>query len=192
VPALTNRDLVKTVVSHLYEAGIAARGATARDLPDVWDLWYVCYRLWRPAAALGLAGVRTRSGCTACRERVAHLISTSPPGYPAGAAASCGCFLRWAMRMRSREPASPQVDCLPMALSSALLKPGAPAGAIRDMLAVHYRIAERRTLWLTPPDITRLYPDAYGEEFLAWQAGYLGGGPVEALMLTTPAGEPSP
>jgi hypothetical protein len=78
-----------------------------------------------------------------------------------------------------------------MALSSALLKPWAPAGAIRDMLAVRYQIASRRTLRLTPLDIARLYPDAYGEEFLAWQAGYLGGGPAEALMLTTPADEPA-
>jgi hypothetical protein len=190
VPLLSDRDLVKTVVSYLYETRLAGQEATVAELPDVWDLWYVCYRLWRPAGDLGLAGVRTRSGCPACRELVAYLISTSPPGYPAGAPADCGRFLHWAVRMRSREPASPQVDCLAMALSFALLKPGAPAGAIHDMLAVRYRIAGRRVLRLSSVDVTRLYPDAYGDEFLAWQAGYLGSGPTEALMLTAPPDQP--
>jgi len=190
VPPLSDRDFIKTAVSYLYEARLAGQEAVIPDLPDVWDLWYVCYRLWRPAGALGIAGCGARSGCSACRKLVARLTSSSPPGYPDGALGGCGDLLRWAVRMRSREPASPQVDCLGMALSFALLKPAAPAGAIRTMLAARYRIAGRRELRLTPVDVTRLYPDAYGEEFLAWQAGYLGSGPVEALMLTAPLDEP--
>jgi hypothetical protein len=190
LPPLSDRDFVKTVVSYLYEARLAGQEAVVPDLPDVWDLWYICYRLWRPADALGIAGGMGRSGCFACRELVARLSATAPPGYPAGAAAEYGCFLRWAIRMRNRDAASPQVDSLPMALSFALVKPGAPAGAIRTMLAARYRIACRRELRLNPVDVTRLYPDAYGAEFLAWQAGYLGRGPVEALMLTAPPNEP--
>jgi hypothetical protein len=41
-------------------------------------------------------------------------------------------------------------------------------------------------LRLTAVDVSRLYPDAYGEEFLAWQAEYLGRGPVEVLVLAAP------
>lgn len=190
VPPLSDRDFVKIMVSYVYEARLAGQEAIVSDLPDVWDLWYVCYRLWRPAGILRITDVAAGSGCAACRKLVERLISTAPPGYPDGAPGVCGCWLRWAVRMRSREPRSPQVDCLAMALSFALLKPGAPARAIRTMLATRYRIAGRRELRLTPVDVTRLYPDAYGEEFLAWQAGYLGSGPVEALMLTAPPDEP--
>ncbi len=190
MPPLSDRDLVKTVVSYLYEGRLVGQEAVVPGLPDLWDLWYVCYRLWRPAGALGIAGRRARSGCSACSDLAVRLTVSTPPGYPDGASADCGCFLRWAIRMRSREPASSQVDCLAMALSFALLKPGAPADAIRTMLAARYRIADRRELRLTQVDVTRLYPDAYGEEFLAWQAGYLGRGPVEALMLACPSDEP--
>jgi hypothetical protein len=190
VPSLSDRDIVKTVVSYLYEARLAGQEAVLPDLPDAWDLWYVCYRLWRPAGALGIAGRRARSGCSACRDLVERLTVGAPPGYPDGAPGGCGDWLRWAVRMRSREPGSPQVDCLAMALSFALIKPGAPARAIRTMLAARYRIAGRRELRLTPVDLTRLYPDAYGDEFLAWQAGYLSSGPVETLMLTAPPDEP--
>jgi hypothetical protein len=190
MPSLSERDLVKTVVSYLYEARLAGLGAAIPYLPDVWDSWYVCYRLCRSASALGIATGEAQSGCAACRDLVARLTATSPPGYPTSATADCGCFLRWAVRMRSREPTAPQVDSIAMALSFALLKPGAPADAIHAVLGTRYSIASRRELRLTPVDMTRLYPDAYGDEFLAWQASYLGSGPVEALMLTTSSGEP--
>lgn len=183
MPPLSDRDLVKVVVSYLYEARLAGQEAIVPDLPDAWDFWYLCYRLWRHATDLGIDDRRARSRCSACRELVAHLTASAPPRYLAGAPAACGCFLRWAARMRSPEPASPEVDSLPMALSFALVKPGAPADAIRAMLSARYRIVCRRDLRLSSVDVTRLYPDAYGEDFLAWQAGYLGRGPVEVLLL---------
>lgn len=190
MPPLNDRDHVKTVVSFIYEARLLGQRAAVPELPDVWDAWYVCYRLWRPASVLGVAPLRPRSGCSECRELVTRLTCSSPPAYPASAPAGCGCFLRWAVRMRGREPASPQVDCLAMAVSFALIKPGAPVDAIRAMLAARYRIVDRRVLQLTPLKVTRLYPDAYGEEFLAWQATYFGGGPVEVLTLTASPDEP--
>src|SRR5262245_17863 len=75
VPTRSDRDLVKTGVSHIDGARLAVQEATIDELPDVWDLWYVCFRLWRSAGDLGIAGVRTRSGCPACRELVTHLVS---------------------------------------------------------------------------------------------------------------------
>lgn len=190
MPPLSDRDLVKTVVSYLYEARLSGQAAVAPQLPDVWDRWYVCFRLWRSAGALGIADGQARTGCSVCRDQVTHLTAGSPPAYPAPPPGKCGCFLRWAVRMRSREPAAPEVDSRGMGLSFALLKPGAPAAAIRSMLGVRYRIADHREVRLGPVDMTRLYPDAYGEQFLAWQSRYLGGGPVEALLLTARSEEP--
>lgn len=187
---LSDRDRVKMVVSYVYEAGLLGERAVVRDLPDVWDVWYVCYRLWRSAGVLGLTDVRAEGGCCGCREIVALLTSSSPPAYPHDEPAACGCWLRWAVRMRSREVAAGDVDSLAMALSFALVKPGAPARAIQGMLAARYEIAGLRTVRLTPVEVRRLYPDAYGEEFLEWQAGYLGGGPVEVLMLEAPPDGP--
>lgn len=188
--SLNHRDLVKLVVSYVSEARLAGQRAVVNELPDVWDLWYLCHRLWRPAEHLGIAGAKSGTGCLACRDLVARLTASCPPGYPARPSVRCDCFLTWAVRMRSRHPASPFVDSLAMALSFALLKPGAPVDAIHRMLGVRYRVAERRVLPLTPVDMARLYPDAYGEEFLAWQARYLGSGPVEALLLTASSGAP--
>jgi hypothetical protein len=188
VPGLSDRGLVKAVVSYLYEAQLLGERVDVPELPDVWDVWYVCYRLWRSAGELGMTELHRRGTCPGCSDLVTRLTSTEPPAYPS-ALPDCGCWLRWAMRMRSRGRGATDVDSSAMALSFALVKPGAPAEAIHSLLGARYRTVGRRELGLTAVDVSRLYPDAYGEEFLAWQAEYLGRGPVEVLVLAAPTDE---
>ena len=186
---MSDRDRVKTIVSYLYEARLAGCMVVVPPLPDVWDRWYLCYRLWRSAGALGVADSPAGSLCTECLDLVLRLTASSPPAYPC-TPPSCGCFLRWAAKTRRLDPASPEVDSPGMVLSFALLKPGAPAEPIRRMLQARYRIVDQREVRLTSTGMNRLYPDAYGEDFLARQSRYLGSGPVEALLLRSSSGEP--
>jgi hypothetical protein len=84
-----------------------------------------------------------------------------------------------------RQPAvSP---CWPrLRVSVAVVKPGADQTVVRRALSEAYRVlraAERR---LTTADVRRLYPDAYGEDYVAAQDAYLTSAPVEVLVLLAP------
>jgi hypothetical protein len=93
------------------------------------------------------------------------------------------------MRMRtpSPEPAWPASR-----LSVALLKPAAPRPQIRSLLAEQYDMLAERGRTLTAHDTRRLYPDAYGCDYIAARDTYLTADTVEILLLLARPGAPPP
>jgi hypothetical protein len=71
----------------------------------------------------------------------------------------------------------------PVCLSLALIKPGAPAATIRDLLAPVFEILGSRQLTLTPAGTRRLYPEAYGAGWVRDRDAYLTSGPARVLIL---------
>jgi hypothetical protein len=161
-----------------------ARSLRIRPLPSPWDIWWVCSRAGLGAAELAVDPAAQAGGsCPACRELVARLVAPSEPRFPDLLTAEvCGHLRAWAVRLRT--PAEP--FAWPTSrLCVAVIKPGAPGERIRDLLDVPYQVlaADRRRL--TPADTRRLYPDAYGAEWIAERDAYLTGTPVEVLVLAT-------
>jgi hypothetical protein len=71
----------------------------------------------------------------------------------------------------------------PVSLSLALIKPDAPAAAIKDMLAPLYGILGSRELTMTTADTRRLYPEAYGAAYVRDRDAYLTSSPAHVLIL---------
>jgi hypothetical protein len=182
-----SRDRVTGVLAYLVESALTGpRVPVPAELDSPWDVWWISYRVAGPAASLGLDAEDTGGACGLCREQVRRLTEHSPPshpGHPTAGGCRCGCLRRWAVRMR--QPAvSP--DWPRLRVSVAVVKPGADRTVVRRALSEAYRVlraAERR---LTTADVRRLYPDAYGEDYVAAQDAYLTSAPVEVLTLLAP------
>ena len=159
-------------------SGTPAAGSGTR-VPNPWDAWWAAYRTGRPLAATGTRAV-AGGACAECAGRALALAAASPPGHPGTEPGPCGCLLRWAAAMRSPGPPPGWPTA---ALSLALVKPGAPAGLIRGLLAVDFDILAERELVLTTADTRRLYPEAYGAAYVAGRDAYLTGGPARVLTL---------
>jgi hypothetical protein len=82
--------------------------------------------------------------------------------------------------MRTPGPAVPWPATV---LSLALLKPGAPAALITSRLQGAYELLGEFEDELTANDSRRLYPEAYGAQFVADCDAYLASGPVRILIL---------
>jgi hypothetical protein len=74
----------------------------------------------------------------------------------------------------------------------ALLKPAAPRTRIRSLLAEHYGVLAERGRTLTADDTRRMYPDAYGSDYIAARDTYLTADTVEVLVLLARPGTPPP
>jgi nucleoside diphosphate kinase len=85
--------------------------------------------------------------------------------------------------MRTPSPVLRRTWALPQRLTVALLKPGAPEAEIWATLRRRFRIVHQTERTLTPADCSRLYPDAYGTDFVAATTGYLTSGPCQVLVL---------
>ena len=81
-----------------------------------------------------------------------------------------------------RSPA-PQTHWPPWSLTLALIKPDAPAARIHERLAGEYGILATSTRTLTTQDTRRMYPEAYGADYVAARDAYLTSGPVAVLVL---------
>jgi hypothetical protein len=149
-------------------------------VPNPWDAWWAAYRTGRPQAATGTRVSAGGGACADCAGRALALAAASPPGHPGTEPGPCGCLLRWAAAMRSP---GPPAGWPPTALSLALIKPGAPAGLIRSLLARDFDILADRELVLTTADTRRLYPEAYGAAYVAERDAYLTSGPTQVLTL---------
>lgn len=164
-------------------------GETAVDNP--WEAWWISHRLAQPAIALGVDPRQAPGACAACREAAARLAAHRPPRHTDTLAAppECGCLDRWcrAIRTPAEPPAWPRTR-----LSAALIKPGAPRAPITRELAAHYRILHQRPLHLGVADVRRLYPEAYGADFVAAVDDYLTSGPCDALVLLAADTAPEP
>lgn len=64
-----------------------------------------------------------------------------------------------------------------------MVKPGGDASAVHHALLKAYAIVHTAELPLTPADARRLYPDAYGADYVARQDAYLTSAPVQVLVL---------
>ncbi|MEV6868275.1 hypothetical protein AB0M44_45755 [Streptosporangium subroseum] len=175
------KDLPKTLLGYVMEAALIGMPEGPRvRVSSPWDAWWASYR-----AARTLDGqvqiLMPVSSCRACAGDASRLAAARPPQHPDSAGPrSCGCLLEWAMRMRA--PAEPVV-WPPMALTLALIKPDAPTGLIRERLEHTHDVLvhERRTL--TAADTLRMYPEAYGADYVAAHARYMSSAPVDVLVL---------
>ncbi|MGH3250951.1 MAG: hypothetical protein ACRDOI_32745, partial [Trebonia sp.] len=110
----------------------------------------------------------------------ALLAIADPPAHPGTDLGSCGCLLRWAETMRAPGPGA---GWPPSALSLALIKPGADAGRIQDMLGAWFEVLKAGESGLTATGTRRLYPEAYGADYVTGRDAYLTSGPVRVLIL---------
>jgi hypothetical protein len=177
------KHTAKALLGYMLDSLLAGTGHEEQEtsaVPSPWDGWWACYRAGLPAAATGIAVRAGGNACPECGERAAVLAAADPPGHPGTASEPCGCLLRWGAVLRSPGPAAawPHV-----ALSLALIKPGAPAARIQDLLASSFEVLSDRGLTLTRADTRRLYPEAYGASYVADRDAYLTSGPARVLVL---------
>jgi hypothetical protein len=76
----------------------------------------------------------------------------------------------------------------PSTLTLALLKPGGPHEEIRAELERTHQVLKLVETTLTTEDTRRLYPEAYGAEYVSARDGYMTSGPVQVLVLRSHAG----
>lgn len=175
------KHTAKALLGYILDTRLAgAAHAQEAAVPSPWDAWWACYRAGLPAAATGIRVRAADSGCPQCARRAVSLAAADPPGHPGTEPGSCGCLLRWAATLRSPGPAA---RWPPATLCLALVKPGAPAGQIQELLARSFEILAARVLTLTVTDTRRLYPEAYGESYVADRDAYLTSGPARVLVL---------
>jgi len=180
---VTRRDRVKALLAHGVESRL--RGVTPKTglggIRSPWDAWWVCYRAATSAGALGIDPLRTTGRCPACVRDAATLVASSPPGHPDTLGPrTCGCLHEWAVRIR--RPA-PELDWPPLRTSVAMLKPGADGDAVCRLLLNAYAIIHTADMRLTAADTRRLYPDAYGGDYIARRDAYLASAPVHVCVL---------
>jgi hypothetical protein len=171
----------KALLGYLMDIRLGAAGpGPPVSVPTPWDTWWACYRATIPLPGLALSIVVRDRSCPSCTGRAFRLAAASPPGHPGTGAQACGCLLRWAGQMRAP---GPRVAWPPVSLSLALVKPDAPTAAISDLLASVYDILGSRQLTLTTADTRRLYPEAYGADYVRDRDAYLTSGPAQVLIL---------
>ena len=177
--AVGYRPRLAAVLGYVVEgraAGLGDLGATRVGSP--WDAWWLCYRTAVPAPDLGVGALQATNGCDLCDRDANALASASSPLFPLGR--SCDCLYRWAVTMR--QPAL-DVDWPPLRTQVAMVKPGGDAAAVADALRDSHVVVHSIERRLVVADIRRLYPDAYGADYVARQDAYLLSGPVLVLVL---------
>jgi len=171
----------KALLGYLMDTRLAAAGPGPMvSAPSPWDAWWACYRAAIPMSARAPRIVVRDRSCPSCARRALQLATASPPGHPGTGAQACGCLLRWAGQMRAP---GPRVTWPPTCLSLALIKPDAPAAAIKDFLTPVFEILGSRELTLTTDETRRLYPEAYGAAYVRDRDAYLTSGPARVLIL---------
>lgn len=177
------RHAAKALLGYSLDSLLTGTARPNRETPTVpspWDAWWASYRARLSTEKLGIPVRTVGSACSACVERAAELTAADPPDHPGTEPGRCCCLLRWASVLRA---AGPPVAWPPVALSLALIKPGAPADRIEELLARSYEVLSHRKLTLTRNDTRRLYPEAYGASYVADRDAYLTRGPVYVLTL---------
>ncbi|MDT3398294.1 hypothetical protein RKE29_16855 [Streptomyces sp. B1866] len=172
------RGPLAAVLGLALDQVLAVRPGRLPMLCHPWDAWWV--------AARSLGRIRPEPGtwgaCPACAEVAAAQIVLPLPGHPGHDGRGCGCHRTWAEAMRA-PLAEGRLPAVPQRLTLALLKPGAPRRTIRSRLRTALREVHVVDRQLTAADCDRLYPDAYGAEFVAQRTAYLTSGTVEVVVL---------
>lgn len=179
-----HRDRTKTLLAAVIEHHLTGY----RQLPDragdgPWDVWWACYRAQRTAAELGLDPRRVAGHCEGCATATAELAFHVPPEHPERMPPQrCSCLLDWARSMR--RPAR-EIMWPGWRLTVGMIKPGSDPVAVRNLLAESHTVLEEAQRSLTPADVRRLYPDAYGADYVVRQDDYLTCAPVTVFLLLT-------
>ncbi len=181
-----HRDRTKTLLAAAIEHRLTGHGQPTGQTGDgPWDAWWACYRAQHTAAEFGLDPRRAPGGCIACANDGSRLASATPPEHPDNDGSSrrrCSCVLEWATSIR--QPA-PDLAWPEWRLAVGMVKPGTDPAAVRELLAETHTVLEEIQRSLTPVDVRRLYPDAYGADYVARQDDYLTSSPVTVFVLLT-------
>jgi hypothetical protein len=180
--ALCHRDRTKTLVAYAIEQHATAQGQPLEQAGDgPWDVWWICYRAQRTAAKFGLDPGRATSHCEVCAIDASSLAFRAPPEHPDGTPRrECSCLLDWARSMR--QP-TPDIIWPEWRLTVSMVKPGSNPGPVGRLLAQNYTVVDEVQRHLTPANVRRLYPDAYGQDYVARRDDYLTSDPVTVFIL---------
>lgn len=172
------RGALAAVLGLALDGELSGCSAALPVLHHPWDAWWVGVRsLGRVRPVPGASGT-----CGDCAAVAARAIAEPMPGHPGHGARGCGCHTVWAAAMRAPADGG-RLPEVPQRLTLALLKPGAPRRTIRSRLRAVLREVHTVERPLTAEDCDRLYPDAYGAEFVAPRTTYLTSAPVQAIVL---------
>jgi hypothetical protein len=179
---LCHRDRTTAMLAYAVEQHATGHGQPLERAGDgPWDMWWVCYRAQRTAAEFGVDPGRTAGRCDDCAADASRLALCTPPEHPDQTSPRrCSCLLDWAQSMR--QPA-PDIAWPRWRLTVGMVKPGSDPVAVRELLAQSHTVLEERQRSLTPADVRRLYPDAYGRKYVARRDDYLTLAPVTVLVL---------
>lgn len=179
------------LLAYVLEARLLGHADTAADLAALrvgspWTAWWVCYRADESAADLGIPAAVFDGACGACTYE-ARALSSGGPRHPDQVQTDrrCGCLEAWARRMR--QPAV-EIDWPRLRSCVAMVKPGSDRATVRALLESPYIIAGGVERFLSSADVRRLYPDAYGADFVRAQDAYLTSGPVQVVTLVAKPG----
>lgn len=177
-----HRDRTKTLLAAAIEHHLTGHWQPPDRVGDgPWDVWWACYRAQRTAAELGLDPRRATGHCEGCATTAASLTLRVPPEHPDRIPPQrCSCFLDWARSMR--QPVH-EIMWPGWRLTVGMIKPGSDPVPARDLLAENHTVLEEAQRSLAPADVRRLYPDAYGADYVAHQDDYLTSAPVTVFVL---------
>ncbi|MBV9012604.1 MAG: hypothetical protein JO272_11235 [Pseudonocardiales bacterium] len=180
--AFCHRDRTKALLAYVIERQVTGHGQPLDRAGDgPWDVWWVCYRTQRTAAEFGLDPRRASGRCVVCALDASMLAFHTPPQYPNGTPRrGCPCLLDWARSMRRP---TPDIAWPGWRLTVSMVKPGSDPVPVRELLAESHTVIGEIQRHLIPADVGRLYPDAYGREYVARRDGYLTSAPVTVFVL---------
>ncbi|MGH3830110.1 MAG: hypothetical protein ACRDRS_06590 [Pseudonocardiaceae bacterium] len=178
VVPVCHRDRTKALLAYAVERHVTGHGQPLNRAGDgPWDVWWVCYRTQLSAAEFGVDPRRAAGRCEVCAIDASRLAFHTPPKHPDG---GCLCLLDWARSMRQPIPG---IAWPGWRLTVSMVKPGSDPAQVRELLAESHTVLECVQRHLTPADVRRLYPDAYGREYVARRDDYLTSGPVVVFVL---------
>lgn len=177
-----HRDRTKALLAYAVEQHATDQAQAFKRAGDSpWDVWWVCYRAQRTAAEFGLDPARAAGRCEVCAIDASKLAFYAPPGHPHRTPRrNCSCLLDWARSMRRP---TPDIIWPGWRLTVGMVKPGSNPVSVRGLLAESHTVVEEVERHLTPVDVRRLYPDAYGRDYVARRDDYLTSAPVTVLVL---------
>lgn len=181
--AWTAKHAAKALLGYIMDTRLTGHqpaGRVTALVPAPWDAWWACFRAGVPLGRTGTRAGPVNGSCPECARRAAALAASDPPGHPGTEPDRCGCLLRWAATLRSP---GPEPGWPPAVLSLAVIKPGAPADRVQDLLGTWFEVLGAREAAMTTHDTRRLYPEAYGADYVAERDAYMTSGPVRVLTL---------
>ncbi|MFI6290043.1 hypothetical protein ACIBEJ_00570 [Nonomuraea sp. NPDC050790] len=184
-PPMRAREVPKVLLGFILQSHLSGTIDVGTPVPvhlaSPWDLWWAAYRAGIPFAQLGVEPIMPYGACRTCVADAHACASADPPRHPDELGdRPCRCQRLWAIRMRE---GGERTRWPGWSLTIALVKPGAPTGPIRARLEAEHDVLDVHTRVLTPADTRRMYPDAYGEDFIAAVDTYLTSGPVTVMLL---------